>query len=66
MSSSFGRYRFQIREISDKRECFFWGGKGGGYTENTGGYFSLKNVKNIPLQLFMCIFLPLLDFSKFC
>ena len=30
MSSSFGRYRFQIREISDKRECFFGGGRGEG------------------------------------
>ena len=64
ISSSFGRYRFQIREISDKRERFS-GGKEGGYTENTGGYFSLKNVKNIPLQLFNRIFLPLLNSANF-
>ena len=47
ISSTFSRYRFQIREN-------VFGG-------NTGDYFSLKNDKNILLQLFFLYFSPFVE-----
>ena len=50
ISSTFSRYRSQIKEN------VFWG--------NTGGYFSLKNDKNILLQLFFLYFSSVVEFKQ--